>query len=105
MNSKFAAVDGQPIAWVDGVWHADAANASVSVLDHGLLYGDGVFEGLQAANGAIFRLDAHMDRLYRSGKYMEIEIPLPRAAFAVPGEQQADEEGGRASLKQIVRRS
>jgi branched-chain amino acid aminotransferase len=57
------------------------ADAKVSVFDHGFIYGDGVFEGLQAANGAIFRLDAHMDRLYRSAKYMEIEIPLTRAAF------------------------
>ena len=55
--------------------------AKISVFDHGFIYGDGVFEGLQAANGAIFRLDAHMDRLYRSAKYMEIEIPLTRAAF------------------------
>ena len=37
----------QAIAWVDGAWHDDAASASVSVLDHGLLYGDGVFEGIR----------------------------------------------------------
>jgi branched-chain amino acid aminotransferase len=56
-------------------------DAKVSVFDHGFIYGDGIFEGLQAANGGIFRLDAHMDRLYRSAKYMEIEIPLTRGAF------------------------
>jgi branched-chain amino acid aminotransferase len=56
-------------------------DAKISVFDHGFIYGDGIFEGLQAANGAIFRLDAHMDRLYRSAKYMEIDIPLSRGAF------------------------
>jgi branched-chain amino acid aminotransferase len=56
-------------------------DAKVSVFDHGFIYGDGIFEGLQAAKGGIFRLDAHMDRLYRSAKYMEIEIPLTRGAF------------------------
>ena len=56
-------------------------DAKISVFDHGFIYGDGVFEGLQAANGAIFRLDAHMDRLYRSAQYMEIEIPLAQGAF------------------------
>jgi len=56
-------------------------DAKVSVFDHGFIYGDGVFEGLQAANGAIFRLDAHVERLYRSAQYMEIEVPLTRGAF------------------------
>jgi branched-chain amino acid aminotransferase len=56
-------------------------DAKISVFDHGFIYGDGIFEGLQASNGSIFRLDAHMDRLYRSAKYMEIEIPLTRGAF------------------------
>jgi branched-chain amino acid aminotransferase len=56
-------------------------DAKVSVFDHGFIYGDGIFEGLQATKGGIFRLDAHMDRLYRSAKYMEIEIPLTRGAF------------------------
>lgn len=56
-------------------------DAKISVFDHGFIYGDGVFEGLQVANGAIFRLDAHMDRLYRSARYMRIEIPLTPGAF------------------------
>jgi branched-chain amino acid aminotransferase len=53
--------------------------AKVSVFDHGFIYGDGVFEGLQVSGGGIFRLDAHLDRFYRSAKFLEIEIPLPRA--------------------------
>jgi branched-chain amino acid aminotransferase len=66
--------------YVNGEFFAPQ-DAKISVFDHGFIYGDGVFEGLQAANGGIFRLDAHMDRLYRSAKYMEIDIPLPRGAF------------------------
>ncbi|MGA2755761.1 MAG: hypothetical protein ABSF58_00230 [Solirubrobacteraceae bacterium] len=54
---------GQPIAWVDGVWHDDAANASVSVLDHGLLYGDGVFEGIRFYASTPFLLASHLRRL------------------------------------------
>lgn len=52
--------------------------AKVSVFDHGFIYGDGVFEGLQVSDGGIFRLEAHLDRFYRSAKFLEIEIPLPR---------------------------
>lgn len=49
--------------------------ASVSVFDHGLLYGDGVFEGIRAYDGNVFRLKPHMDRLYRSAKSILLEIP------------------------------
>ena len=54
------------------------ADAKVSVFDHGFVYGDGCFEGLQVSDGAIFRLDAHIDRLFRSALYLQIEIPLSR---------------------------
>ena len=66
----------RPIAWVDGRWHADAANASVSVLDHGLLYGDGVFEGIRYYARTPFRLDEHLRRLRTSARCLEIAIPL-----------------------------
>ncbi len=56
--------------------------ACVSVFDHGFVYGDGIFEGLQAVNGGIFKLDAHLSRLYRSARYMGFAIPLAREAFA-----------------------
>ena len=56
--------------------------ARVSVFDHGLLYGDGVFEGLRSYAGKVFRLDAHLDRLYASARAICLEIPLAKAAVA-----------------------
>ncbi len=53
--------------------------ARVSVFDHGLLYGDGVFEGIRAYNGKIFRLDEHLARLYDSAKAIDLAIPLTKA--------------------------
>lgn len=56
--------------------------ATVSVFDHGLLYGDGVFEGIRVYDRRIFRLDAHLDRLYDSARAIALEIPLGRAELA-----------------------
>jgi len=50
--------------------------AKVSVFDHGLLYGDGVFEGIRSYDGCIFKLDEHLERLYNSAKYIVLKIPL-----------------------------
>jgi branched-chain amino acid aminotransferase len=69
-----------PIVWIDGTYY-DRAGAKVSVFDHGLLYGDGVFEGIRVYNRRVFRLDKHLDRLYASAKGAWLEIPLPRAAM------------------------
>lgn len=52
--------------------------AKVSLFDHGLLYGDGVFEGIRAYNGYVFKLEAHLDRLYESAHIMSIDIPLSK---------------------------
>ena len=51
-------------------------DAKISVFDHGLLYGDGVFEGLRAYNGKVFRLDEHITRLYESAKAIWLTIPM-----------------------------
>jgi len=63
--------------YIDGVFHAKA-DAKISVFDHGLLYGDGVFEGIRFYNGRVFRLKEHIDRLYDSARAILLEIPLSR---------------------------
>lgn len=68
-----------PIIWIDGIYY-DRASAKVSVFDHGLLYGDGVFEGIRVYNRRVFRLAQHVDRLYASAKGVWLEIPLAKAA-------------------------
>ncbi len=52
--------------------------ARTSVYDHGFLYGDGVFEGIRAYNGRVFRLDEHLDRLYDSAKAIDLKVPLSK---------------------------
>jgi branched-chain amino acid aminotransferase len=59
----------------------DKADAKVSVYDHGLLYGDGVFEGIRIYNGKVFRHKEHIDRLYESAKAIALEIPMERDAL------------------------
>jgi branched-chain amino acid aminotransferase len=56
----------------------DEQDAKVSVFDHGLLYGDGVFEGIRAYNNRVFMLDEHIDRLYDSAKAIVLEIPMTK---------------------------
>src|SRR5919202_5056849 len=56
-----------------------AAAAAVSVFDHGLLYGDGVFEGIRAYHGRVFKLERHIDRLFDSAKAIRLEIPRSHA--------------------------
>jgi branched-chain amino acid aminotransferase len=52
------------------------------VFDHGLLYGDGVFEGIRAYNGRVFKLDEHIDRLYRSAQAIALKIPMTKAEMS-----------------------
>ena len=56
--------------------------AKVSVFDHGLLYGDGIFEGIRAYNGRVFRLDQHLDRLYAGAHTIMLDVPLSKAEMA-----------------------
>ena len=57
----------------------DKEQATVSVFDHGLLYGDGVFEGIRSYNGLIFRCREHIDRLFESAHTLMLEIPMSKA--------------------------
>src|SRR2546427_8175174 len=82
-----------PTIWIDGKYY-DEASAKISVFDHGLLYGDGVFEGIRVYNRRIFRLHQHLDRLYASAKAAWIEIPLARDAMDRLLGEVAGESGG-----------
>jgi branched-chain amino acid aminotransferase len=60
----------------------DKEDAKISVYDHGLLYGDGVFEGMRSYGGKVFRLEQHLDRLWNSAKAIALDIPMSRPAMA-----------------------
>ena len=64
--------------YIDGKYY-DEKNAKISVFDHGLLYGDGIFEGIRAYHGRVFKLKEHIDRLFRSAKAILLEVPLRHA--------------------------
>jgi len=61
--------------YIDGKYF-DEQNAKVSVFDHGLLYGDGIFEGIRAYHGRVFNLKEHIDRLFYSAKAILLTIPM-----------------------------
>ncbi len=67
--------------YIDGKFY-DKARAKISVFDHGLLYGDGVFEGIRAYHGRVFRLSEHVDRLFCSAKAILLDIPMTREQVA-----------------------
>jgi len=68
------------IIYLDGAFVPES-EAKVSVFDHGLLYGDGVFEGIRAYDGRVFRLDEHIDRLYDSAKTIDLAVPITKEEF------------------------
>jgi branched-chain amino acid aminotransferase len=70
-----------PKIWINGKLF-DKADAKISVYDHGLLYGDGVFEGIRVYGGKVFRIKEHVERLYDSARSIALEIPLSRAQMA-----------------------
>src|ERR1035441_18820 len=66
--------------FIDGKYYSER-DAKISVFDHGLLYGDGVFEGIRAYHGRVFKLKEHIDRLFYSAKAILLEIPMSHAAL------------------------
>ena len=64
--------------YIDGKYY-DEHTAKISVFDHGLLYGDGIFEGIRAYNGLVFKLQEHVERLFSSAKSLMLSIPLGHA--------------------------
>jgi branched-chain amino acid aminotransferase len=69
------------IVYMDGKYYPKS-KAKVSVYDHGLLYGDGVFEGIRAYNGIVFKLNEHIERLYRSARVIMLEIQQSKEEMA-----------------------
>ena len=63
--------------YIDGNFYPKS-EAKISVFDHGLLYGDGIFEGIRAYNGIVFKLKEHIERLYRSAHMIMLPIPINR---------------------------
>ena len=72
--------------WIDGKFY-EKEDAKISVFDHGLLYGDGVFEGIRAYNGKIFRLSQHLDRLYASARAIALQIWMTKAEMTAMCEE------------------
>jgi branched-chain amino acid aminotransferase len=70
-------LDKELLVYIDGQYYPKS-QAKISVYDHGLLYGDGVFEGIRAYNGVVFKLKEHIDRLYRSAHAIMLQIPLTK---------------------------
>ncbi len=70
-------MEREPLVYINGEFYPKS-KAAISVYDHGFLYGDGVFEGIRAYNGVVFKLREHIDRLYDSAKAIMLEIPLTK---------------------------
>jgi len=67
--------------YINGKFH-NKEDAKISVYDHGLLYGDGVFEGIRSYNGKVFCMDEHLDRLWNSAKAVWLQIPMSKPEMA-----------------------
>lgn len=90
--------------WIDGEWHTKDTG-KVSVYDHGLLYGDGVFEGIRVYAGKVFKLPEHMDRLYECAHAVMLTIPMPKADFAAVIEEAVRRSGMQdAYIRPIITR-
>jgi branched-chain amino acid aminotransferase len=70
-------MDNEPLIYIDGEFYPKS-QAKISVFDHGLLYGDGVFEGIRAYKGSVFKLKEHINRLYQSAHAMMLQAPLTK---------------------------
>jgi branched-chain amino acid aminotransferase len=78
--------------WLDGKL-VDEMDAKISVFDHGLLYGDGVFEGIRIYNSRIFELEAHIKRLYESAKAIRLDIPMSKGKLIAAVEKTTEANG------------
>jgi branched-chain amino acid aminotransferase len=91
----------RPLIWLDGKI-VPRSQAMVSVYDHGLLYGDGVFEGIRVYGGKIFRMKQHLDRLFRSADAIRLELPYSRGDFAALMRETLEANGLRDAYIRLV---
>jgi branched-chain amino acid aminotransferase len=102
--SPSAQESGTPTIWLNGEW-CDRGTAVVSVYDHGLLYGDGVFEGIRVYGGKIFRLEDHLDRLYDSAKAIWLTIPMEKKDLAAVTREAVHRSGiAEAYIRHVITR-
>jgi len=87
--------------YVDGDL-VDKQNAKISVFDHGLLYGDGVFEGIRVYHGKAFRLKAHIERLWRSAKAIMLDIPLSQQQMTEAVEKTIQANSGDVTYIRLI---
>ncbi len=78
--------------WLDNKL-VDETDAKISVFDHGLLYGDGVFEGIRIYNSRIFEFEAHIKRLYESAKVIRLEVPMSKSKLIRAVEKTVEANG------------
>jgi len=78
--------------WLDGKL-VDEKDAKISIFDHGLLYGDGVFEGIRVYNSRVFELEVHIRRLYDSAKAIRLEVPMSRSKLISAVEKTVEANG------------
>ena len=77
----------------------DKEDAKISVYDHGVLYGDGVFEGMRSYGGKVFRLEEHLDRLWDSAKAIWLEIPITKRGDGTGRQRHAEGQRHRGRLR------
>jgi branched-chain amino acid aminotransferase len=92
-----------PKIYINGKLY-DKADAKISVYDHGLLYGDGVFEGIRVYDGKVFRLREHINRLYEGARAIRLEIPMNREQMMDAVNSTVAANPGRSYIRLIVTR-
>jgi branched-chain amino acid aminotransferase len=90
-----------PVIWIDGQWKTKET-ATVSVYDHGLLYGDGIFEGMRIYSGRVFRLEDHLQRLEDSARALLLVLPYSRAELTAMLAQAIARSGRREGYIRLV---
>jgi len=91
----------EPVIWIDGQWKTKE-NATVSIYDHGLLYGDGIFEGMRIYAGRVFRLEDHLQRLEDSARALLLALPYSRAELVAVLAEAIAKSGRREGYIRLV---